>query len=743
MKRFRILLSLLLVGLLCLALPACSKKAKLPEMVASVLNVKINPEINIFLNAEGEVLSIQPVNADGMQVLDAIDGNWGDGTLSDIVRKIAETSISEGFLAENGEIALQFYGDAEELPDVQSAVDAALEQVRQEASVPFTVTDPEARPVNKYRGEAPVYNYWDAYPWDTEVRNENGILISAEMTEPNGLQRSLRYDEARSETTITQLLPNDISFIEIYYSDGQKKSEEVWLATGDHYAYSYYPDGSTRSYINYVDNYRCDHWPNGNLKLESSTDQDGVRYEYYHREDGTRQKTQVTCPDGTYQIDDFYEDGETRQRSEILNADGFYIEETFYRNGNRKTYDASGSDGSVSHEEFNEAGQRIKILTTDSATGYYALDEYYSSGVLKYRERRDGESYCQIEEYNEAGQPIKILSNDSATGSYSLEEYYSSGARKYSELRDGEFYTLEERFEDGTVWHQVIEQPGGYKNSFIKDEQGNIIKEESVDPGVTSYLYEILEDGRIHEYYTEAASNSIYETYGVLDENGEMSYTYIYRKTEDRWSVHEYLEDGSFRLEDHISDDNYSIYLTYPDRMLKHHESFYRYPENPDNGCYGFTDFLPDGSVCYLDTTYFGATGSMRYIKECYDAGGWHEEHIDQNGVLRYVLDMQADGSWNSVLTEEHYTETMDFVAGQYFRRYREFNSNSYMLEFYDVSGHLELAWVYDGVRENPDDIAYNYDGPASVVYGSISLDDFSDRYKSDAISTEPGYVLD
>lgn len=695
MKRFRTLIALLLLGLLCLALPACRKKVVLPETVVSVLKIKINPEINIFLNASGEVVSILPANADGQQVLDTVDGDWGTGKLADVVRKIVDTSIAEGFLKEGGDVTLQFFSDTEELSAVQQTVDAALEQARQEAAVAFTVTDPAVAPIRKYQGDAPDFNRWDGYAvWDTETRDENGILTSADGTLNDGdqvVKVSLRYDADRSETTITMLRPDGTKEITVYSANGQMNSFTHISPSGAEEVTEYFPDGSIHIYSYFLEGigHRDENWPNGQLKLRDSRPAENERHLTYCREDGTSEKESGFYPDGTYWIYTYYEDGKTVARREALDAEGRLTVDVVRRNGCPETKDVTGPGSYTCHEDYNEEGRLIKSLTTDPDTGLYVMEENYPSGGRKYYERRDA-------------------------GSYTLEEY----------------------LENGTIWHVVIEEPDGYKYTRVEDEEGNVIKEEGLEANGIHWINELTEDGRRHEYQDDPTTDSVVENYGILNEDGTVTYTYSYHKQGDDYlQIMETLPDGGTRTE--ITNQGmYQLDVTYSDGSLRHQEI--RQP----HGLSLIYDYRPDGSASRLEEIYLLEEGSMQFVIEYDEAGGFHETHTDNSGVQRFVLDVQPDGSWKSVehfisggdnsigLNPQNYTETREYMPGQYYQEYKVYNltSEHYSMRI-DASGHLH---VEHSAPELADDPTFNYDGPASCWSSSgMTLETYKDKHES------------
>ncbi len=683
MKKFRALSLLLLLGLLCLALPGCRQKAELPEAVASVLKVKINPEISIFLNAGGEVISVQAENADGQQVLEAVAGEGGFGKLSELVQKIVEASISEGFLKEDGKVSLQFYGEAEALSSLQQTVDAALEQVQQESALPFTVTDPEVAPIGKYRGEVPVFSSWDSFaPWSSAVHDENGILLSADATYDDGTEVSLCYDADRAETTITTLSPEGEREVSVYYANGRLKSQERVSPSGEQYATACYPDGSSRFIFNrYADGseVRSEYRPDGSTVLFETLSVEGVRTSAYYREDGTEERSETVNPDGSYQRWFYYENGSAK-RSESLDAEGRLTVEDFRENGYRERVDITGPGSYVCHEEYNEEGRLMKFLATDSDTGLYV--------------RR---------------------------------ENYPSGGRKTSEQREGGSYRLEEYDENGLLRTLVVEEPDGYQYTCIKDEAGKTVKEESTEPSGLYWLHERLEDGRLREYQIFPPEDSVIESYGVLDENGNvLYYTYSYHKQGDDFlCIEERLPDGGYRTE--ITDHGtYSLDITYPDGTLKHQEIKH------EEGLTLITDYFPDGSPSRSELIYPGADG-LDCVKEYSEAGGFHEVHTAPGGVSVFVLDVRADGSWNSVRYGEgaiSFTETREYVPGRYY--YEKYSDDDgYRSVRLDASGNLRLETLRERTPEEANDPARNYDGPASGVAWPFTLEHYATAYES------------
>lgn len=110
MKKY---LALILVVCLSLTLFAgCGKKAAKepeftpPEEYASVVQVTINPTVNLYLDADEVILAVEYVNKDAKDCYSEIEEELVGATLKEGVNKVIKTAEDDGYLAENKQVTI-------------------------------------------------------------------------------------------------------------------------------------------------------------------------------------------------------------------------------------------------------------------------------------------------------------------------------------------------------------------------------------------------------------------------------------------------------------------------------------------------------------------------------------------------------------------------------------------------------------------------------------------------------------
>ena len=146
------LLAILLSALLVLGMTACQDKGtaedfQKPENYATVLLVTINPQFRLYLDAEGDVLAVEPVNDDAKSIADKISDKEGD------VNKVMEslvTAVDEGGFVKDGEVKVDLKVDEVKdksvdtntvLETVQKATDDGFKKIEIKAEVTISAAE--------------------------------------------------------------------------------------------------------------------------------------------------------------------------------------------------------------------------------------------------------------------------------------------------------------------------------------------------------------------------------------------------------------------------------------------------------------------------------------------------------------------------------------------------------------------------------------------------------------------------
>ncbi|MDD6235784.1 MAG: hypothetical protein PUB00_00185, partial [Clostridiales bacterium] len=76
-----------------------------PENYATVLLVTINPEFKLYLDEQGSVLAVEPVNSDAKSIANDIENIKGD--LKTVINDIVSAADKGGFVKENATVNFQ------------------------------------------------------------------------------------------------------------------------------------------------------------------------------------------------------------------------------------------------------------------------------------------------------------------------------------------------------------------------------------------------------------------------------------------------------------------------------------------------------------------------------------------------------------------------------------------------------------------------------------------------------------
>lgn len=142
MKKY--LLSIIAVALcvvLCCSFTACnSNKAPKnegddngfvkPVGYASIVEVKINPTVNLYLDADNNVMAIEYVNKDAEETYKASEGELIGKSVSDCVTQIVEKAADSGFLEENKKVTINLVATVDTVDD-KKVLKEAVKAVKQ------------------------------------------------------------------------------------------------------------------------------------------------------------------------------------------------------------------------------------------------------------------------------------------------------------------------------------------------------------------------------------------------------------------------------------------------------------------------------------------------------------------------------------------------------------------------------------------------------------------------------------
>ena len=126
----RVLAILAIICMVCL-LPACKKGEPAtsndptgsgftkPENSVTVLTVTINPQFNLYLDADGKVLAVEAVNADAQSFVDRVA--YSNESYETVVKNILSSAKDAGFVQENATVEIRLI-ESSATNDSQTAI---------------------------------------------------------------------------------------------------------------------------------------------------------------------------------------------------------------------------------------------------------------------------------------------------------------------------------------------------------------------------------------------------------------------------------------------------------------------------------------------------------------------------------------------------------------------------------------------------------------------------------------------
>ena len=502
-----------------------------------VLQVSINPQLELYLDETGTVLKVAAINNDAQQLLNALQ--LEGISLGDAMGSILGAAKEQGFFDQDSTIQIDVLASA--------SGPLTLDQTRQLIRI-ITDYDPSlAASVNQH---AVVAAHCGATTMKSEVL-ENGDQFYS-YYDDSGLVREICYGADGSyaewryqglDTTDTYYIsPNGARHEEhyTYYQAGVKKDwKSIWI------------DGTS------VQEELEVYHENGTLKEHTITHSDTDYYEYtfesFHPNGSpkTKNHTRTTEHEKNESCEEYNANGKlitgTSKRSVGDEVEESFTTCEYHPNGELKVKNYSlttENEHYESQENYNEDGNLVtgtyKRITGDEVEESFTACEYHPNGKLKTENNTWTSSNKQEEsfkEFFENGNPKTVTHSwvDGDNREYSHTEYYENGGQKtimHSQVK-GNLHeeSMEEYYEDGKLKarnHTKIE--------------GNTREEHSAEyypnGSIKTDLYTIIQDGRteknLYEYYESGNRKTL-------------KHTLIEGKYQEE-STEEYNEDGTVQL---------------------------------------------------------------------------------------------------------------------------------------------------------------------------------------------------
>lgn len=449
-----------------------------------VLQLTINPQLELYLDEAGTVLKAAAGNEDGEVLLAELD--LTGLAYSDAVSAILSGAEEQGLLAENARVQIDVLASADGPLAYEET--RQLEQAVTDYSEDLSASIDQSTVVAAQCGAALIEienaengDVWYSY-YSSDVTLIREICYGAD-----GSYREWVYLDGSTTTDAIDIAPDGSRQEEhmTYYSDGTQKTHEVigtdgtssWEAFTEYYengnpktSKEVWADGSVAESTFYT---------NGSCKTSKEVRADGTVQERTYYENGQRSFYKDVYPDGTVRERSYDENGNLKTSKDVW-ADGTTAEEhcTYYSGGTRKTWKMVRTDGTALEEYFEEYYENgnQKTYNMVRSDGTVAEQRFAENGNLIYR-FESGDNHKMEEHYDENG---NLSYRFESNGDRSVEtHYYADGRPKTEEEHcpNGEFYVYRYTSygEDGSQ-HIIEKAPDGTTYEHFYDANGNRIE---------------------------------------------------------------------------------------------------------------------------------------------------------------------------------------------------------------------------------------------------------------------------
>lgn len=375
-----------------------------------ILKITINPEFDLYLDADGCISRVRCLNEDAVQVFQHLTGTGASVIGQDYFAAmpvILDSAAELDYLNSETdriqiETTIHIEVPEEELTELTDTLAEAVVTYAAENNLTLKVEAPEAEVDTKVAQALPEFDVQTAKPnavitheasrdgsdgTYTEYFDENGILCKAEGNYENG------------SYTLAKFAPNGcITYHEVMNADGS-------------------------GYIEVCD-------ANGTRVSYTNMHADGTRVDTTYHSNGNPATYHCTYPDGRVSEAKFNKAGIDLYSKTVM-EDGTITESTRYDNGNVKSTVSDGPDGYFEWHNFEDGTQSKYIERSEQ--GYHET-VYHANGHVAVRISQMGTSSDETR-YDESGEIIYQWS-ETANRSYLFE----NGALRYY-IENGEEIT--------------------------------------------------------------------------------------------------------------------------------------------------------------------------------------------------------------------------------------------------------------------------------------------------------------
>ncbi len=212
-----------------------------PENYTTVLTVTINPEFKLYLDGEGKVLAVEPVNDDAKSVVDAV--SYENQNYKAVLKLIFVEAHNKGFVKENAKIEISAVKkdgtDSEIANDASSAMAEAADELKVIITVDIKQVVEEDKPEDKKPNKDDTTSNLPSKPTTSTPSKDDADTAKKELL--NILKNSAYlaqyltvYYDSGSAITPKQVMT--YIFTDICYREGFDWGEKVPSATFYKYA---------------------------------------------------------------------------------------------------------------------------------------------------------------------------------------------------------------------------------------------------------------------------------------------------------------------------------------------------------------------------------------------------------------------------------------------------------------------------------------------------------------------------
>lgn len=397
---------------------------------ALVLTVKINPELEISLDAMQTVLSVTALNADAEALLANLD--LVGMSCNESIKAVLTEAKAQGYLGDGGTVSI-------------------IAEEKQSGS--WTVASQRLleMPIKEFQAESGIQITFDLTAESDGYDPNELILKHTEQGEDYAGTYTCDYYYQGRENVMNVLTYDNGTRVERYFlaarNDTLLESAEMW----------YFPDGSYRySYGNSDYSYRYEQNADGTWvsvtrvgNREEWKYSSGDNYIYTYHDNGNLATSDSTWANGDSRYDEYDEDGNWIHAS-VRYADGRRVDTYYDKNGNVTDYSLFYPEGYT--------------VTVDNGDGSTTTCTYYENG----NPATDTRTWAN-------GDYEKMTYNEDDTFAY--QESLRDGV--YSEItygKDNKLLMTYSRFADGKEHTDYYDSDGNLEKSYAVYENGNYVE---------------------------------------------------------------------------------------------------------------------------------------------------------------------------------------------------------------------------------------------------------------------------